>query len=294
MYFRTRTRLDVQRLRRWYRSDQAEPALRRVRKSKKPGAEARTVGQDIDDILRMCDQLGEAGILEQQYFRMVDDQGRPHGRAYAMTMGTAMAAVQAMPKEARALLLEGHQVDVDMCNASIAFTADMLLECDNTAMAVGRYDTLYSLADPDQRELFLKRIVVHYGLAALHPGNDREAAKKLLQRITFVTERELPIAIMLWKREFEVAVGTERMEEVNVFARQFYLARAHILTHHPRGREHAQQVNERHRAEKREGDLDPSAYASLMQGMEHEVLMECVSICEGLGFSFGDWQSMDA
>ena len=163
MYFRTKTKLDIQRLKTWFHSVAAQPALNRVRAAKYPNGAPRTVRQDVEDMLRLCEKLND-DTLEQQYWRSIGSDGRACGRAYAVAMSSELSPVQAMPKEARALLLDAYQADVDMANASISFTADMLLECDNTAMAEGRYDTLFELAQPEKREAFLRRIIRHYEL----------------------------------------------------------------------------------------------------------------------------------
>ena len=134
--------------------DPAATWLDRVRKSRTSTGKRQTVREAVVLIARQIERAG--GYVTSAYHRKIDWNDDPYGRAYASNAGLevghededGLMPIQRMPREVRAILLDAYVCDVDMKNAHIALTADLLLLLGPLARIGGRYDELLRLADP--------------------------------------------------------------------------------------------------------------------------------------------------
>ena len=149
----------------------------------------------LQDATAIMGHLGDCdSVLIQRYYRKVNGYDWEYGRAHARVIGADgsgqggghVPSVAQMPREIRAILLEFYQLDVDMANAHIAITVDLLLRYDVLAEESAAYATLLEAADPDRREDFLKRVCQHYGLTST---DGRTQAKEVVLRFLRVACR---------------------------------------------------------------------------------------------------------
>ena len=225
---------DVERLRATERQCGDDGWMNRIRSAKNGRVK---VADAVAPLLAQVEQ--GHGYVCSRYWRKFNKWGQPYGRAYA-DAAEGGVPVQRMPRELRAILLEGYCLDVDMKNAHIAITADILLQVDPLAREGKRYEQLLRLADPELREGMLTEIATAYRLDTVQDCDMRSAAKELMLRFLYVDDGPAVTAttITSWKSAVVKKYGADACAEFTAarvpgqvldFAHQLHKARGVIL-----------------------------------------------------------------